>query len=155
MVSTPPIFHVGVYGTEIHEMSEMAAVPFGQYAHSNQPVHHLLYLFPHAGRPDLAQLWVRKVMQNLYTPDTFAGDEDTGSMAAWFVLSALGFYPVCPGKPEYTLGSPLFPGQWCTYPVELHLPSRLRGILRILCLYGGFLWKESRFLAASSITRLF
>ncbi len=109
MVSTPPIFHVGVYGTEIHEMSEMAAVPFGQYAHSNQPVHHLLYLFPHAGRPDLAQLWVRKVMQNLYTPDTFAGDEDTGSMAAWFVLSALGFYPVCPGKPQYTLGSPLFP----------------------------------------------
>jgi predicted alpha-1,2-mannosidase len=109
MVSTPPVFHVGVYGTEIHEMSEMAAVPFGQYAHSNQPVHHLLYLFSHAGRPDLAQLWVRKVMQTLYTPDTFAGDEDTGSMSAWFVLSALGFYPICPGKPEYTLGSPLFP----------------------------------------------
>ena len=109
MLSTPPIFHVGVYGTEIHEMSEMAAVPFGQYAHSNQPVHHLLYLFSHAGRPDLAQFWVRKVMQSLYTPDTFAGDEDTGSMSAWFVLSALGFYPVCPGKPEYTLGSPLFP----------------------------------------------
>jgi predicted alpha-1,2-mannosidase len=109
MLSTPPIFHVGVYGTEIHEMSEMAAVPFGQYAHSNQPVHHLLYLFSHAGRPDLAQLWIRKVMQGLYTPDTFAGDEDTGSMSAWFVLSALGFYPVCPGKPEYTLGSPLFP----------------------------------------------
>jgi predicted alpha-1,2-mannosidase len=108
MLSTPPIFHVGVYGTEIHEMSEMAAVPFGQYAHSNQPVHHLLYLFSHAGRPDLAQFWVRKVMQSLYTPDTFAGDEDTGSMSAWFVLSALGFYPVCPGKPEYTLGSPLF-----------------------------------------------
>jgi predicted alpha-1,2-mannosidase len=108
MLSTAPIFHVGVYGTEIHEMSEMAAVPFGQYAHSNQPVHHLLYLFPHAGRPDLAQLWVRKVMQTLYTPDTFAGDEDTGSMSAWFVLSAMGFYPVCPGKPEYTLGSPLF-----------------------------------------------
>jgi predicted alpha-1,2-mannosidase len=108
MLSTPPVFHVGVYGTEIHEMSEMAAVPFGQYAHSNQPVHHLLYLFSHAGRPDLAQLWVRKVMQTLYTPDTFAGDEDTGSMSAWFVLSALGFYPVCPGKPEYTLGSPLF-----------------------------------------------
>jgi predicted alpha-1,2-mannosidase len=108
MLSTPPIFHVGVYGVEIHEMSEMAAVPFGQYAHSNQPVHHLLYIFAHAGRPDLTQLWVRKVMQSLYTPDTFAGDEDTGSMSAWFVLSALGFYPVCPGKPEYTLGSPLF-----------------------------------------------
>jgi predicted alpha-1,2-mannosidase len=108
MLSTPPIFHVGVYGAEIHEMSEMAAVPFGQYAHSNQPVHHLLYIFAHAGRPDLTQLWARKVMQSLYTPDTFAGDEDTGSMSAWFVLSALGFYPVCPGKPEYTLGSPLF-----------------------------------------------
>jgi predicted alpha-1,2-mannosidase len=108
MLSSPPIFHVGVYGTEIHEMSEMAAVPFGQYAHSNQPVHHLLYIFAHAGRPDLTQLWARKVMQSLYTPDTFAGDEDTGSMSAWFVLSALGFYPVCPGKPEYTLGSPLF-----------------------------------------------
>ncbi len=108
MLATPPIFHVGVYETEIHEMSEMAAVPFGQYAHSNQPVHHLLYLFAQAGRPDLTQFWVRKVMQSLYTPDTFAGDEDTGSMSAWFVLSALGFYPVCPGKPEYTLGSPLF-----------------------------------------------
>jgi predicted alpha-1,2-mannosidase len=108
MLSSPPIFHVGVYGTEIHEMSEMAAVPFGQYAHSNQPVHHLLYIFAHAGRPDLTQLWARKVMQSLYTQDTFAGDEDTGSMSAWFVLSALGFYPVCPGKPEYTLGSPLF-----------------------------------------------
>jgi predicted alpha-1,2-mannosidase len=108
MLSTPPIFHVGVYKTEIHEMSEMAAVPFGQYAHSNQPVHHLLYIFAHAGRPDLTQWWARKVMQGLYTPDTFAGDEDTGSMSAWFVLSALGFYPVCPGKPEYTLGSPLF-----------------------------------------------
>ncbi len=107
-VIDPAIFHVGVYGVEIHEMSEMAAVPFGQYAHSNQPVHHLLYIFAHAGRPDLTQLWARKVMQNLYTPDTFAGDEDTGSMSAWFVLSALGFYPVCPGKPEYTLGSPLF-----------------------------------------------
>jgi predicted alpha-1,2-mannosidase len=108
MLAMQPIFHVGVYGTEIHEMSEMAAVPFGQYAHSNQPVHHLLYLFAHAGRPDLTQMWVRKVMDNLYTPETFAGDEDTGSMSAWFILSALGFYPVCPGKAEYTLGSPLF-----------------------------------------------
>jgi predicted alpha-1,2-mannosidase len=118
MLSTPPVFHVGVYGTEIHEMSEMAAVPFGQYAHSNQPVHHLLYIFAHAGRPELTQLWSRKVMQSLYTPDTFPGDEDTGSMSAWFVMSALGFYPVCPGKPEYTLGSPLF-----TRSV-IHLPSR-------------------------------
>ena len=108
MLKLPPLFNVGVYGQEIHEMSEMAAVDFGQYAHSNQPSHNLLYLFSQAGRPDLTQYWARKVMRELYTPDTFAGDEDTGSMAAWFILSALGFYPVCPGKPEYTLGSPLF-----------------------------------------------
>ena len=135
MLSTPPIFHVGVYGTEIHEMSEMAAVPFGQYAHSNQPVHHLLYIFAHAGRPDLTQFWVRKVMRDLYTPETFAGDEDTGSMSAWFVLSALGFYPLCPGKPEYTLGSPLFhplhspPFRW-SY-IHHGCPGKLAG--RRLC----------------------
>jgi len=108
MMTTPPIFNVGVYGQEIHEMSEMAAVSFGQYAHSNQPSHNLLYLFAHAGRPDRTQYWVRKTMNELYSPEKFAGDEDTGSMAAWYLLSSLGFYPVCPGKPEYTLGSPLF-----------------------------------------------
>ena len=108
MLMTPPIFNTGVYGMEIHEMSEMAAVPFGQYAHSNQPVHHLLYIFSHADRPDRTQYWVRKVLTELYSPDTFPGDEDTGSMSAWFILSALGFYSVCPGKAEYTLGSPLF-----------------------------------------------
>ena len=90
-------------------MSEMAAVPFGQYAHSNQPSHHLLYLFAYAGRPDRLQFWARRVMDELYSPDSFAGDEDTGSMAAWYILSALGIYQVCPGVPEYTFGSPLFP----------------------------------------------
>ncbi len=118
MMTTPPIFNVGVYGQEIHEMSEMAAVSFGQYAHSNQPSHNLLYLFAHAGRADRTQYWVRKVMNELYTPDKLAGDEDTGSMAAWYLLSALGFYPVCPGKPEYTLGSPLFTR------ATIHVPGR-------------------------------
>ncbi len=116
-LAMPPNFHVGVYGQEIHEMSEMAAVKFGQYAHSNQPSHHVLYVFAAAGRPDRTQYWVRKVMQELYTKDTFAGDEDTGSMAAWFLFSSLGFYPLCPGRPEYTLGSPLFDR------VTLHLPG--------------------------------
>lgn len=115
MMTISPEFEVGYYGSEIHEMSEMAAVPFGQYAHSNQPVHHLLYIFAHADRPDRTQFWVRKVLDELYTPDSFPGDEDTGSMSAWYILSALGFYPVCPGRPEYTLGSPLFSG------VKLHL----------------------------------
>ncbi len=108
MVSVPPIFEVGVYGSEIHEMSEMAAIDFGQYAHSNQPSHHLLYLFAHVDRPEETQRWVRRTMAELYTANTFAGDEDTGSMAAWYILSALGVYPVCAGQPTYTLGSPLF-----------------------------------------------
>jgi len=109
MLAMPPDFNVGVYGQEIHEMSEMAAVPFGQYAQSNQPVHHVLYLFAMAGRPDRTRYWARKVMQELYTPQVFPGDEDTGSMAAWFIFGSLGFYPVCPGKPEYTLGCSFFP----------------------------------------------
>jgi predicted alpha-1,2-mannosidase len=108
MLSLEPIFRVGVYGQEIHEMSEMAAVDFGQYAQSNQPVHHLLYILALAGRPDRTQYWARRVMTELYTPDTFPGDEDTGSMAAWYLLGAMGFYPVCPGKAEYVAGSPLF-----------------------------------------------
>jgi len=107
-LAAPPRFKVGVYEEEIHEMSEMAAVDFGQYAHSNQPVHHVLYLYALAGRPDRTQYWVRRVLNELYTPDTYPGDEDTGSMAAWFIFSALGFYPVCPGRPSYVLGSPLF-----------------------------------------------
>jgi predicted alpha-1,2-mannosidase len=117
MLNMPPDFNVGMYGQEIHEMSEMAAVPFGQYAQSNQPVHHVLYLFAAAGRPDRTRYWTRKVMQELYTPEVFPGDEDTGSMAAWFIFSSLGFYPACPGKPEYTLGCSYFPR------ATLHLPN--------------------------------
>ncbi len=108
MLTLPPKFNVGVYGQEIHEMSEMAALPFGQYMHNNQPVHHVLYLFAAAGRPDRTQYWVRRVLNEAYSAADFSGDEDTGSMSAWYILSALGMYPLCPGKPEYTLGSPLF-----------------------------------------------
>lgn len=108
MLTLPPTFHVGVYGKEIHEMSEMAALPFGQYMHNNQPVHQVLYLFAAAGRLDRTQYWVRRVLNEAYSSSNFCGDEDTGSMAAWYILSALGLYSVCPGKPEYTLGSPLF-----------------------------------------------
>lgn len=117
MMSLPPLFRVGAYGQEIHEMSEMAAVDFGQYAQSNQPVHHFLYIFSLAGRPDRTQYWVRRVMTELYSPDIFPGDEDTGSMAAWYILSALGFFPVCPGKAEYVPGIPLFDR------ITLRLPS--------------------------------
>jgi predicted alpha-1,2-mannosidase len=101
---------VGTYPTEIHEMTEMAAVDFGQYAHSNQPVHHVLYLYACAGKPSKTQYWVRRVLNELYSskPDGFAGDEDNGEMSAWYVFNALGFYPFCPGHPSYILGSPLF-----------------------------------------------
>jgi predicted alpha-1,2-mannosidase len=108
MVTMPATFDVGSYGQEIHEMSEMAARKFGQYAHSNQPVHHILYLFALAGKPERTRYWTKRVMEELYSPDEFSGDEDTGAMAAWYLLSAAGFYPVCPGKPEYVLGAPLF-----------------------------------------------
>ncbi|MFV1981114.1 MAG: GH92 family glycosyl hydrolase [Rhodothermia bacterium] len=119
MLSLPPRYHVGAYGEEIHEMTEMAAVNFGQYAHSNQPVHHVLYLFAAAGRPDRTQYWVRRVLRELYGPglDGFSGDEDNGEMASWFVLSSLGVYPLCPGVPTYVFGSPLF------HESVLHLPT--------------------------------
>ncbi len=117
MLTMFPDFDTGAYGSEIHEMSEMAAVNFGQYAHSNQPSHHILYIFTVAGRQDRAAHWTKRVMDDLYTPDLFAGDEDTGSMAAWYVLSSLGFYPLCPSKPEYILGAPLFPR------ATVHLPN--------------------------------
>ena len=108
MLAQPPVFHVGTYGREIHEMSEMAAVDFGQYAHSNQPVHQFLYMFTLAGRRDRTQYWAHRILNELYTPDNFPGDEDTGSMSAWYILSSLGFYSLCPGKPEWVLGAPLF-----------------------------------------------
>ncbi|MDE1163775.1 MAG: GH92 family glycosyl hydrolase [Acidobacteriaceae bacterium] len=108
MITMPATFDTGAYGMEIHEISEMAARHFGQYAHNNQPVHHILYLAALAGKPERTRYWVRRVMEDLYSPDEFAGDEDTGSMAAWFLMSAAGFYSVCPGKPEYVLGAPFF-----------------------------------------------
>ena len=116
MLADPPTFNVGAYGVEIHEMSEMAAVNFGQYAHSNQPSHHALYMFTAAGRRDRTQHWVHRVLNELYSPDNFCGDEDTGSMSAWYILSALGIYSLCPGKPEWTLGAPLFERAEITFP---------------------------------------
>ncbi len=109
MLQLPPHFETGRYAATIHEMTEMAAVPFGQYAHSNEPVHHVLHLFTTAGRPELAQRWVRRVLDELYTPDAFCGDEDNGAMGSWYVLNALGLYPLTPGHPAWVLGAPLFP----------------------------------------------
>lgn len=118
MMTAPPRYDIGGYGTEIHEITEMAVNNFGQYAHNNQPVHHILYLFAAAGEPWKTQSWTRRVMNELYSPDGFAGDEDNGEMASWYVLNALGIYPLCPGRPEYVLGSPLFKS------VRVRIPGR-------------------------------
>ncbi|HLP78525.1 MAG TPA: GH92 family glycosyl hydrolase, partial [Candidatus Paceibacterota bacterium] len=107
---TPPDVKVGTYGGMIHEMTEMVAMNMGQYAHGNQPIQHMIYLYDYAGQPWKTQARTREAMMRLYQsePDGFCGDEDTGQMSAWYVFSALGFYPVTPGTTEYLIGSPLF-----------------------------------------------
>ena len=116
MFTLPPRFNVGTYGSEIHEMSEMAAVDFGQYAHNNQPVHNLLYLFTLIGMRDRTQHYAHRVLKELYSPDNFAGDEDTGSMSAWYILSSLGLFAACPGDSRWTLGAPFFPRAVISWP---------------------------------------
>lgn len=118
LLTLPPRFSAGLCGREIHEMTEMAAADFGQYAHSNEPVHHVLYFFTCAGQPWKTQYWIRRVLTELYHsgPAGFCGDEDTGQMSAWYVFNALGIYPMCPGHPSYVFGSPLFPKAVIRWP---------------------------------------
>lgn len=106
----PPVFDESYYGGVIHEIREMQIMDMGNYAHGNQPVQHMIYLYNYAGAPWKAQYRVRQVMDRFYTPtpDGYCGDEDNGQTSAWYVFSALGFYPVCPGSGQYVLGSPLF-----------------------------------------------
>jgi len=106
MFSSSGNFHVGTYGQVIHEMQEAAATGFGQYAHNNQPVHDILYIAAAAGCKSLAQKYLRQVMAKLYTKDTWAGDEDTGEMSSWYVLSSLGLFSILPGSDDLILGSP-------------------------------------------------
>ncbi|MCD6345783.1 MAG: GH92 family glycosyl hydrolase [Bacteroidales bacterium] len=105
-----PIFDYSYYGFEIHEITEMVNAGMGQYAHGNQPIQHAIYLYDYAGEPWKTQQRVREVMDKLYSadPDGLCGDEDNGQTSAWYVFSAMGFYPVCPGTPQYVIGSPLF-----------------------------------------------
>jgi predicted alpha-1,2-mannosidase len=106
----PPIFDDSYYRGVIHEIREMTVMNMGNYAHGNQPIQHMIYLYNYAGEPWKAQYWVREVMNRMYTPyaDGYCGDEDNGQTSAWYVFSALGFYPVCPGPDQYVLGAPLF-----------------------------------------------
>ena len=115
----PPKYDDSYYGGPIHEIIEMTVMGMGNYAHGNQPIQHMLYLYDWCGQPWKTQARVREVMEKFYGPwaDGYCGDEDNGQTSAWYVFSALGFYPVCPGSGEYALGSPLFE------KAVLHLPG--------------------------------
>lgn len=106
----PPIYDDSYYGARIHEITEMQVAEMGNYAHGNQPAQHMVYLYAWADEPHKTQYWVREVMNRLYTakPDGYCGDEDNGQTSAWYVFSALGFYPVCPASDDYVAGAPLF-----------------------------------------------
>lgn len=106
----PPDFDASYYGFTIHEIREMQIVNMGNYAHGNQPIQHMIYLYNYAGAPYKSQEKIREVLTKLYTPepDGYCGDEDNGQTSAWYVFSALGFYPVTPGVDQYVIGSPLF-----------------------------------------------
>ena len=108
--SMPPDFDDSYYGFTIHEIREMQIANMGNYAHGNQPVQHMIYLYNFANAPYKAQARVREVLTKLYsaTPDGYCGDEDNGQTSAWYVFSSLGFYPVTPGVDQYVIGSPLF-----------------------------------------------
>ena len=108
--AVPPVFDDSYYGQVIHEIREMTVMNMGNYALGNQPIQHMIYLYNYAGQPWKAQYWLRQVMDRMYTPgpDGYCGDEDNGQTSAWYVFSALGFYPVCPGTDEYVIGAPLF-----------------------------------------------
>lgn len=107
---TPPLFDDSYYGFVIHEIREMQIANMGQYAHGNQPIQHMIYLYNYAGEPWKTQYWVRETMERMYksSADGYCGDEDNGQTSAWYVFSALGFYPVCPATDQYVLGTPLF-----------------------------------------------
>ncbi len=108
--SLEPIFNEDYYKEVIHEIREMQIANMGQYAHGNQPIQHMIYLYAYADAPWKTQYWVRETMNRMYksTPDGYCGDEDNGQTSAWYVFSALGFYPVCPTCNEYVIGTPLF-----------------------------------------------
>lgn len=108
--TSPNTVHVGTYGGKIHEMTEMEMANMGQYAHGNQPIQHMPYLYNYSGQPWKAQAKTREIMEKLYnsTENGYPGDEDQGQTSSWYVLSALGFYSVCPGTNEYVMGSPVF-----------------------------------------------
>ena len=122
----PPLYDDSYYGFTIHEIREMQIMDMGNYAHGNQPIQHLIYLYNYAGKPQKAQAKIREVMKKLYasTPDGYCGDEDNGQTSAWYVFSALGFYPVTPASDVYVLGNPIFE------QIKLQLPNNKEFIIK-------------------------
>ena len=114
----PPHFDDSYYGRPIHEIREMQVMNMGNYAHGNQPIQHMVYLYDWCGQPWKAQARVREVMDKFYTsaPDGYCGDEDNGQTSAWYVFSAMGFYPVCPASGQFAVGTPLFKEVRVTLP---------------------------------------
>ena len=109
--ASPPDFDGSFFkGGCTHEIREMQIAGFGQYAHGNQPIQHMIYIYDYVGATAKARHWAHEAMNRLYKarPDGYCGDEDNGQTSAWFVWSALGMYPVCPASGEYALGLPLF-----------------------------------------------
>jgi alpha-1,2-mannosidase, putative len=113
----PPVFDESYYRGVIHEIREMQIMNMGQYAHGNQPIQHMIYLYNYAGQPWKTQYWIRQVMDKLYhaTPDGYCGDEDNGQTSAWYVFGAMGFYSVCPGTTQYVFGTPYFKKMTLTF----------------------------------------
>jgi predicted alpha-1,2-mannosidase len=102
----------GRYHGVIHEMTEARDVRMGMYAHSNQPAHHIPWLYASAGQPWKTQAITREVLRRLYLGSEigqgYAGDEDNGEMSAWYTFAMMGLYPMRMGSPEYVIGSPAF-----------------------------------------------
>ena len=114
-----PTFNDSYYGQQIHEITEMLVGDMGQYAHGNQPIQHAIYLYNWLEEPWKTQMHAREIMNKFYSsaPDGLCGDEDNGQTSAWYVFSAMGFYPVTPGTGQYAIGSPLFRN------IKLHLQN--------------------------------
>jgi predicted alpha-1,2-mannosidase len=115
----PPTYDGSFWkGGTTHEIREMVVAGFGQYAHGNQPIQHMIYLYDYVDAPAKARYWTRQAMDRLYAarPDGYCGDEDNGQTSAWFVWSAMGMYPVCPASGEFALGMPLFDKVDVTFP---------------------------------------
>ena len=106
----PPIFDDSYYGGVIHEIREMQIMNMGNYAHGNQPIQHMIYMYNYSGQPWKTQYWLRETMNRMYNAhaDGYCGDEDNGQTSAWYIFTAMGFYPVCPGSNQYVLGAPYF-----------------------------------------------